>query len=65
MTQQEQIDALAADIRQVLHRYQHEFELPYASVVGVIEMVKQDILDEMLFDFNRADDDDLDEPMPF
>jgi hypothetical protein len=65
MTHQEQVNALVADIQQLLHRYRIEFELSYASVVGVLELVKADIVDEAMFNSIHGDDDDDEEAMPF
>ena len=44
MRPDEQTDALAADIFQLVHRYQKEFDIQVETMVGVLEFVKQDLL---------------------
>lgn len=45
MTHQEQIAAFQADIEAVIERYRKEFDLPLASAVGVLEVIKHDLIE--------------------
>lgn len=44
MTQPEQINAFHDDLLKLITRYTAEFSLPLASAVGVLEVVKHDLL---------------------
>lgn len=55
MTDREQIEAFTGDILGVVDRYRAEFNLPNASAIGALEIVKASMLKGMLED---ADDDD-------
>lgn len=50
MTPQSQVDALAHELEAVLNRFREEFDIPYASAIGVLETLKFDLLEEMLED---------------
>lgn len=50
MNHQAQIDALADELEAVLNRFREEFDIPYASAIGVLETLKFDLLQEMLED---------------
>lgn len=43
MTHGEQIEAFRKDIDAVIDRYRKEFDLPLASAIGVLEIVKLDV----------------------
>lgn len=47
-------DHLADEIVRTMHRFRMEYELNFAEVIGVLELIKADLLDE-------AKDIDLDE----
>lgn len=55
MTDREQIEAFTGDIFGVVDRYRAEFNLPNASAIGALEIVKASMLKSML---EEADDDD-------
>lgn len=46
MTSQEQVEALAADLQRVLDRYRAEFDLTLAEAVGVLEIIKLELVVE-------------------
>lgn len=54
MTDREQIEAFTGDILGVVDRYRAEFNLPNASAIGALEIVKASILKGIL----EEDDDD-------
>lgn len=66
MNMHAQIDALDADLKQLLARYADEFDLPYAAIVGVLQMAVIETTlqsaepgdDEMGLTY-QPDDDDL------
>jgi hypothetical protein len=61
MTADEAADTLYADITARVQYFQKEFDIPIASIIGAIEMVKHDILNGVDVDFNSdmdlGDDD--------
>lgn len=57
MTQNEQILALHGDLERVVDRCRMEFDLPLAAVVGVLEVLKQEILRNTM-DAEEEDDGD-------
>lgn len=48
MTQREQLEALAGEIGNVIDRFRSEFDLPVVSVVGVLELHKANLLQDLL-----------------
>ena len=54
MTEQQQVLALAGDLRKVIDRYKTEFSLTVASAVGCIELLKLDLYREQC----ERDEDD-------
>jgi len=38
MDQKEQINSLASDLDELIERYRHEWDLPYATVTGILHM---------------------------
>ena len=46
MTEKEQIDHFAKDLNRLVDRYRSEYELSYASVVGVLHMKIFSMCDE-------------------
>jgi hypothetical protein len=57
MDQREQQIAFANDIRAVIDRYGNEFDMTYASLVGILEIEKAFLIDVMM----NHDDDDFEE----
>lgn len=55
MTQSQQIEAFVCDISAVVARYNQEFELPLASVIGCLDLVKMNLF---LTEREIADEDD-------
>lgn len=43
MSESEQVEAFAADLRKVIDRYRSEFELTVAAAIGTLEVVKLDL----------------------
>ena len=43
MSEPEQIDAFAADLRKVVDRYRAEFDLTVAAAIGTIETIKLEL----------------------
>jgi hypothetical protein len=58
MDQQEQQRAFANDIRAVIDRYGNEFDMTYASLVGILEIEKAFLIDVMM---NMDDGDEYEE----
>lgn len=56
MTDREQIEAFTGDILGVVDRYRAEFNLPNASAIGALEIVKASMLKGMLEDVDGDDD---------
>lgn len=50
MSSNEQIEHLTNDLEKVIRRYRSEYNLSYASVVGVIEILKLAIVQEAFDD---------------
>jgi len=48
MNQSEQISAFSNDLEALIERYGSEFDLTYASVLGVIELAKSRIIETTL-----------------
>lgn len=66
MTYDEQTDALTNDMVALVTRYLNEFDLNDATVVGVLDIVKNEVMNacvefEADFTFDINDDDDLDD----
>jgi len=59
----EQTDALTSDLYQVIQRYQQEFDVQVETMVGVIEFIKNELINgaSVEFDMDLGDDDDLEE----
>lgn len=55
MTHIDQIKALATDIHNVIDRYRQEFEVPVASVVGVLEIQSHLLIQEAASDMEEDD----------
>lgn len=55
MTHQEQIHAFTAELMGVLDRFRSEFDLPTASAIGCLEMVKLSVFHQAMKD---QDDDE-------
>lgn len=53
MSHQEQIDAFCSDITAVVDRYRAEFELPLASAVGGLDIVKHCLINSETKDSNE------------
>ena len=53
MTHPQQISAFVLEIGSVVDRFRMEFDLPVASVIGCLEMVKMDIFNEEMNDSNE------------
>lgn len=60
MTEQQQVLALASDLRKVIDRYKTEFSLTVASAVGCIELLKLDLYREQC-EKDKDDGDDGDD----
>ena len=61
MTYNEQTDALMFEMLGLITRYLNEFDLNEATVVGVLENVKLDVMEawvDFVPDFDIDDDDD-------
>ncbi len=43
MTPSEQIEAFVADLTKVIDRYRSEFELPLATALGALEVIKLEL----------------------
>jgi len=43
MSESEQVEAFAADLRRVIDRYCDEFEMTVAAAIGTLEVVKLDL----------------------
>lgn len=48
MSDQETIDAFANEIEKVITRFAHEFDLPYASAIGVLTLAAQRLSREVI-----------------
>jgi hypothetical protein len=46
MTDTEQIQAFADDLKRVIDRYRAEFNLPLASAIGTLEVIKLELFAE-------------------
>jgi hypothetical protein len=44
MTEQEQVEAFSDDLDKLIYRYRDEFDLTVASMVGVLECAKFEVL---------------------
>lgn len=68
MTAHEQTSAFAKDIDKLVHRYREEFDLNYASAIGVLFMKAHALSEESAEEAYLADEDekdaqaDLDDP---
>lgn len=58
LDQWEQLDAFAFDIRERIAFFQQEFDIPLEGMVGVLETVKLDMVNNIDVDFSS--DIDLD-----
>ena len=57
MSQFEQQEAFQRDLNMLVDRYGSEFDMTYASIVGVLELQKLEIA-SYLFNSTDSDDDD-------
>lgn len=57
MTHSDQINAFKADIEKVVDRYRAEFDLPYASAIGVLASVQHELAAEALA-IDRGEEDE-------
>ena len=48
MTQEEQQDALVADLIGLIDRYRGDWDLTYISVLGCLEVARLDLIQDML-----------------
>ncbi len=48
MTEREQQSAFARDLKALVNRYAHEFDLSYESIFGCFEVEKATLLNELL-----------------
>jgi hypothetical protein len=48
MTEKEQIDRFSQELVALIYRYRAEYELTLASAVGVLEVVKHELIHEHL-----------------
>lgn len=55
MNEKDQIDHLSNDLHNLIDRYKAEYELSLASVVGVLEVVKHQVIKQQL---SNLDDED-------
>lgn len=44
----EQMRAFAGDIENVVERYRHEFNVPACAIVGVLELIKANIINGLI-----------------
>lgn len=58
MKQSEQINALSDDLRKIIERYRAEFEISCAAFIGVLELIKADLITEMQNPENFGGDDE-------
>ena len=61
MTNGEQIEAFVTDVQRVIQRYKDEFNLPVASAIGALEMVKLALWKEQTDDSEDEDEDTAEE----
>ncbi len=54
MNQKEQINAFAKDVQNIIDRYRQEFDLSYASAIGVLAIIEHEMATESL---NSSDDE--------
>jgi hypothetical protein len=59
MSEDDQIEHLEHDLHAVLDRYRREYEINVVSVVGVLELIKAEIVEEWLDSGFEEDDADL------
>ena len=69
MTYDEQTDAMTYEILGVVTRYLNEFDLNEATIVGVLENVKTDVMEAWVdfdadFEIDTKDDDTEDDDDP-
>ncbi len=50
MSENEQIDRFAGEIASVVDRYRKEFDLSYASAIGVLQLQQAELCNEALKD---------------
>ena len=48
MTEQETINAFSNEIEKVINRFAHEFDIPYASAIGVLHIAAQRLCREAI-----------------
>lgn len=47
MTQGQQIEAMVVDLTKVIDRYREEFDITFAATIGVLEVIKLDLYQEI------------------
>lgn len=55
-TQSEQQEAFCNDLTALVGRYRQEFDLTYASIIGCIEVVKTDLMLEILMEDEEGEE---------
>ena len=55
------VEHLTNELTRLINRFRSEYEMNYAELVGAIELVKADIIDESLADDDVSDDEDGEE----
>lgn len=55
MERDEQIDRFEEDVQKVIHRFRHEFDIPYASLIGVLHILAYELSKEA---FDVAEEDE-------
>jgi hypothetical protein len=56
MSPDEQTDAFASDMYQVIQRYQQEFDVPVETMIGVLEFIKNELLNGASVEFEIDED---------
>tara|TARA_R100000458_G_C8159461_1_gene164109 strand:+ start:122 stop:316 length:195 start_codon:yes stop_codon:yes gene_type:complete len=56
--QWEQIDAFSFEINEKIEYYNREFDIPMESMVGVLEVAKNDLINQATITFEQDNDDD-------
>lgn len=61
MNEHEAIDHLFKELNSVFERFRLEYQISYASAIGVLEIVKHELIEDSLGDEFDEDGDDEDE----
>jgi hypothetical protein len=48
MTEREQANQFEKEVNRVLEHFRQEYELPYAAAIGVLEIIKHQLIEELL-----------------